>query len=363
MAPAAVTDVDLAGPRADYLEALDRGDRRRATEVALDLLYRGMPADLVLTELVSHAQEAVGLNWQAARWTSAQEHRASAVAEAVILAVSHHALPLAQDPAERAAGRVVVACTEGEWHVLPGRLVTEGLRLRGFEVQFVGPSVPAAELARFLGGDPPAAVAISCSMPASLVGAWHTITALRTRGTTVLCGGRGFGPDGDWGRALGADNWAPDVSAGTVVLREVLAAPRVFPRPSIVPSDVAAEVTLATRELPSIVEAAIRVAAARWPHLARDPQWVSDARGLLTMTMRTIISAVLVGDDRIVHDHVAWAEDVVACRLKPVSLVAEAFDLLLTATPADLPRCLATAHHGVTCCSQTPPTALPDLRP
>lgn len=363
MAPAAVVDVDLAGPRADYLGALDRGDRRRATEVALDLLYRGVPADRVLTELVSHAQVEVGLSWQAGRWTSAQEHRATAVAEAVILAVSHHALPLVQSPAEPTPGRVVVACTEGEWHVLPGRLVTEGLRLGGFEVQFVGPSVPAAELAHFLGGDPPAAVAISCSMAASLVGAWHTITALRTRGTTIVCGGRGFGPDGSWGRALGADHWAPDVATGAILLREALAGPRVFPRPSVVPSDVAAETTLASRELPSIVEAAIMLAAARWPHLTRDPQWVSDARGMLTMTMRTIIAAVLVGDDRIVHDHVAWAEDVVANRLQPVSLVAEAFDLLLTATPADLPRCLATAHHGVTCCSQPPPTVLPDLRP
>ena len=78
------------------------------------------------------------------------------------------------------------------------------LRLRGTDVSFIGPSVPAAELAAFLGDDPPAAVAITCSMPMSLTGTWRTISALRALGMTIVCGGRGFGPDGRWGLALGA---------------------------------------------------------------------------------------------------------------------------------------------------------------
>ena len=107
-------------------------------------------------------------------------------------------------------GRVVIACSEGEWHMLPAQMATEVLRLRGADVSFIGPSVPADDLAEFIGDDPPAAVAVTCSMPMSLVGAWRSISALRELGMTVVCGGRGFGPDGRWGLALGADHWATD---------------------------------------------------------------------------------------------------------------------------------------------------------
>jgi methanogenic corrinoid protein MtbC1 len=143
VAPPAVVDVDLLESRRDYVDALGRGDRRRATEVAFDLLYRGVPADAVLTELVGVGQVEVGLAWQDGRWDVAQEHRASAVAEAVIQAVAQQAWPTAlRAGGER--GRVAVVCAEGEWHVLPGRLVSEVLRLRGFDVDFARRSRPSS---------------------------------------------------------------------------------------------------------------------------------------------------------------------------------------------------------------------------
>ena len=98
MAPPDVVDVDLLESRRDYVDALGRGDRRRATEVAFDLLYRGVPADVVLTDLVGAGQVEVGLAWQEGRWDVAQEHRASAVADAVIQAVAQQAWPTATAP-------------------------------------------------------------------------------------------------------------------------------------------------------------------------------------------------------------------------------------------------------------------------
>ena len=362
MAPPAVVDVDLLDSRRDYVDALGRGDRRRATEVAFDLLYRGVPADAVLTELVGDGQVEVGLAWQDGRWDVAQEHRASTVAEAVIQAVAQQAWPTAR-PAAGERGRIAVASAEGEWHVLPGRLVSEVLRLRGFDVDFVGPSVPAVELARFLGPESPDVVAVSCSMPSSLIGAWRTITALRGAGKIIVCGGRGFGPQGVWGLALGADLGAENLDTGTALLDDALAGPAGSPRPDAVERDVAAEVVLAARELPRVVEAATHLAVARWAYLGGDETWVREARGMLTFTLRTVLAATLVGDDRIVIDHVGWAESVLAGRSRPISLVAEAFNLLATAMPSDLPRASATARAGMAACSHAPPTSLPFPRP
>jgi methanogenic corrinoid protein MtbC1 len=354
--------VDLPS-RTDYLDALGRGDRRRATEVAFDLLYRGVPADVVLTELVGVGQVEVGLAWQDGRWDVAQEHRASAVAEAVVQAVVQHALPTGLHTGGGERGRIAVACAEGEWHVLPGRLVSEILRLRGFDVDFVGPSVPAAELARFLASESPGVVAVSCSMPSSLMGAWRTITALRAAGKVIVCGGRGFGPQGVWGIALGADMGAEDMVAGMALLDKAISGPAGVPRPDAVQADVAAEIALATREFPRVVGAATQLAVVRGAHIVGGETSVGEVRGMLGFTLRTVIAATLVGDDRIVTDHVGWAESVLTGRSRPIGLVAEAFNLLVTVLPADLPRTSATAQAGQAACSQPPPSAVHDLRP
>ena len=352
MALADLIGMDLREPRADYLDALGRGDRRRATEVAFDLLYRGIPADAVLTELVGVAQVEVGLAWQEGRWDVAQEHRASAVAEAVIQAVAQQAQPSGLRTARGERGRVAVACAEGEWHVLPGRLVSEVLRLQGFDVDFVGPSVPAAELAQFLGPESPGVVAVSCSMPSSLIGAWRTITALRAAGRIIVCGGRGFGPDGMWGVALGADMGAADMGTGVALLDDAILGPAGVPRPDAVKPDVAAEMVLATREFTRVVGAATQLAVVRGAHLVDGESSVPEARGMLAFTLRTVLAATLVGDGRIVTDHVTWAESVLAGRSRPISLVADAFTMLVTALPADLPRTTATALDGLAACSE-----------
>lgn len=347
-------DGDLVRARSEYVDALERGDRRDAIQTALDLLYRGFSAESVLTELVAFGQTEVGEGWQHGRWSVTQEHRASAVAEAVIQAVAQHAVPIGQSVVEGSAGHVVVACAEGEWHVLPGRLVSEVLRIRGFDVDFVGPSVPAGDLATFLGPGSPTTVAISCSMPMSLVGAWHTITALRAAGKTVVCGGRGFGPDGRWGQALGADLWAGDIDTGARLLRDAVGEPPTPPRPEAVAAELVAEVNLAVRELPRVVEAAAHLANVRWPELGRHPDWIRAGPELLTFTGWTIVASTLVGDEAVVTEHVAWAESVLDAREMPRSLIAEAFSLLAAALPADLPRCLSMTRVGVAACSEAP---------
>jgi hypothetical protein len=200
-------------------------------------------------------------------------------------------------------------------------------------------------------------------MPSSLIGAWHTITALRAAGKIIVCGGRGFGPHGEWGMALGADMGAGDMESGIALLDDAISGPAGIPRPDAPRRDIAAEIVLAARELPSVVEAATHLAVARWGHLGGDETWVGEARGMLAFTLRTVLSATLVGDDRIVTDHVGWAESVLAGRSRPISLVAEAFNLLAIAMPADLPRSSATARAGMSACSQLPPTALPALHP
>ncbi|WP_241825390.1 cobalamin B12-binding domain-containing protein [Micromonospora sp. CB01531] len=100
---------------------------------------------------------------------------------------------------------------DGEWHALPARLVAEVLRLRGWQVTFLGASVPAAHMVSYLHRYDAYAVALACALPLRLPHAHRMIEAYRRADVPVVVGGRGFGDDGRWARRLGVP-WAPDAA-------------------------------------------------------------------------------------------------------------------------------------------------------
>ncbi|MCW0212178.1 MAG: cobalamin-dependent protein [Pseudonocardia sp.] len=197
---------------APFLEALGRADETAAVGLAQDLLDDGVPAQDVLLGLVARTQEQVGLRWQSGEWNVAQEHAATAVNERVVAAVARRTRGTGEK------GHVVLACLDGEWHALPARLVAEVLRLSGWQVTFLGASVPAAQLVSYLHQQGPDVVAVSCALPVHLPAAHRTIVAAQRTGTPVLAGGPGFGADGRWARRLGVDAWAPNAAEAVTLL-------------------------------------------------------------------------------------------------------------------------------------------------
>lgn len=352
---AAVTRTPIAASLSGYLDAVHAGDRRAAVAVAMNLLELGVPPERIITELLAQSQREIGLGWQEGRWSVALEHRASAITEAVLQTLTDTALRAPGAIQEGSRGRVVVACTEGEWHVLPGRMASEVLRLRGADVSFIGPSVPAEELAGFLGEDPPAVVAVTCSMPLSLLGATRTIGALRALGMHVLCGGRGFGDGGEWAVAVGADTWAPTFSSGADLLLTLLAETRPPPRPPVGSPAVVAEVALLRRDQTAWVEAAVSLALARWPQLATTDRGVQATREDLASTLSAIGSATLTTDPDLVGQYATWFEAVMRAHDLPVWFVASAFELLLAVVPAEVPLLRQMAQVGLRACTSAPP--------
>lgn len=198
---------------ARYWEALTRGDRAGALAAARAARAAGASLETVLTELVCAAQTEVGRRWAANEWTIAQEHVATGICEDV-LAV------LAADIDAPARGSALVTCAEGEWHSLPARVLAETLRAGGWRVQYLGASVPTPHLAQQLHDLGPDLTAVSCSLSFSLPRLRQMIEASRQAGVPVIVGGRGCGPDGRWGRLLGANAWAPSAAAALQVLND-----------------------------------------------------------------------------------------------------------------------------------------------
>ncbi len=206
-----VTDAD----RGAFLAVLADADESGGIEVAHALLDRGVPAESILLDLIAPCQHTVGDLWADATWSIAQEHAATHVSEQVVAAVA------ARTPKPAAPrGTIVVACVDGEWHALPAKLFAEVVRLHGWQVRFLGASVPGPHLISYLHQHGPDALAVSCSLPTRLVTAHRIIEAAQEASIPVLAGGAGFGPDARWGRRLGADRVAATVTEALAVLDE-----------------------------------------------------------------------------------------------------------------------------------------------
>ncbi|MFP8961989.1 B12-binding domain-containing protein, partial [Streptomyces nanhaiensis] len=190
LSAAAGSTGSAADPRAArerLWHAVREGDEYAASESVFAALDAGADPETVLLDVIAPVQRKVGTEWAADRVTVAQEHAATAINDRIIAALAHRVRGGARPGA--GAGRVTVACVDGEWHALPARLLAEVLALRGWQVDFLGAQVPAPHLIAHLHRTGPCAVALSSSIATRLPTAHAAITACQAAGTPVLAGG------------------------------------------------------------------------------------------------------------------------------------------------------------------------------
>ncbi len=154
----------LAKPNPDalcssYLEAQLGGNRREALRLIVeDGLALGLSCQEV-HRVIGRAQQEIGRLWQEDRITVAQEHMATAISQVVLSHVYQYA-----DAPSSNGKKVLVACVEGELHDFPARLVADSLDLAGFELRYLGASVPTEGLLRMIGEERPALLVLSVTM-------------------------------------------------------------------------------------------------------------------------------------------------------------------------------------------------------
>ncbi|MCX5116893.1 cobalamin-dependent protein [Micromonospora sp. NBC_00362] len=296
-----------------YLGHLADADEYAATDLAIGLLDAGVPAERVLLDLVAPAQAEVGERWARNEWSVAQEHAATHISEQVVAAVSAHVKP------RPTGGRIVVACMDGEWHALPPRLVAEVLRLRGWQVTFLGASVPAAHLVSYLHRYDAHAVALACALPMRLPYAHRMIEACRRSDVPVVVGGRGFGTDGRWARRLGVA-WAPDAPSAAELIADERALRGAPPaRLAHLADDEYAGLVRRRGELidSALAELRERVPAARAYTAAQLDATVSDLGHIVDF----LAAAVYVDDPSLFTEFVEWLSGILGSRGVPAGAV------------------------------------------
>ena len=269
-----------------YFDALVSCDPAAATDLVMDLLDAGASLSEIVQEILAPAQTRVGELWERGEWSVAHEHTATAVTEAAVSAlwVMTARRQLVDGP------RVAVACAEGEWHSLPSRMAAALAAEAGADVTVLGPSMPADDLQRRLGTGDIDVLALSCTVPAHLLGAARCIAAAHAVGLPVVVGGRAFAGSRQRVAAIGADRLAgapqvlsdPPPAAGddVVVAEEAL---RLDTAPGRTVDDLVGRVVRSSPELAGLAADRLR----------RDVHWIVRFTG----------AAVLTDDPAVLDDH------------------------------------------------------------
>ncbi|MFO7776822.1 MAG: cobalamin-dependent protein [Nitriliruptoraceae bacterium] len=296
-----------------FLDLALAGDRPQAVRLTLDLVDEGFSLPAVLHAVVGAAQYEVGLRWQRAELSVADEHLVTGISQAALTALSangHHQ--------QVAAGTVVVACAEGDWHALPSQMFAESLRAAGQGVLHLGASVPAADVGALLERRRPDALVVTCNLPLSYLGVASLADAAHRWGVPVLAGGRALNA----ARActLGADAWAADVASALEILGGWRSDP---PAVGADPVDVEPVAVTLDQRSRAIADRALAVLAERSPAIAGDDGRQRDrTRDDLVSIVRFLAAARLVDDDEVFTDFSAWLEEVLTVRGVPAAAVA-----------------------------------------
>jgi methanogenic corrinoid protein MtbC1 len=192
-------------PEAAELEtALLAGRQHEAFAILNRCLDAGRT--LVDTELhvIQPALYRIGEQWQANQVSVAQEHMASAIAQAMMTIGL-----LRSPPATPIGKRVLLACVEGNDHAIGLSMVSDAFQLAGWDMQFLGANVPTTALLRQIADWRPHLVGLSVSFPQQLKVVRTVIARLNelfgTARPPVLVGGLAINRFNQLVDAVGAD--------------------------------------------------------------------------------------------------------------------------------------------------------------
>ncbi len=294
-----------------FLEIAAAGRPRPAIDDAVALTSRGMTFDHLITDVLAPVLREVGRLWQLNRWTTAQEHAATAVIDGVLGAIGLQT----PTPSADAKGAVLVACVEGEYHSVAARMGVERLRSAAWDVTFLGANVPAQDLQSYVAQTTPDAIVLSCTLGLNLPGAARCIGALADLGVPVIVAGAAFGRTATRAGRLGASAWIGPDSDATEVLRTTS-----DPARQPVPTD--RESAQLEMECNGLVETCMTHMVAAMPVLADyTARQLAHTRADLTYILRHLMLTIDLDEASFFDDFVSWLTVVLTSRHVPATVL------------------------------------------
>jgi methanogenic corrinoid protein MtbC1 len=204
---------------ASYLERVLDGDTAACLGFAQTSGQGVAGLHRLYVELIQPVQYQVGDLWEGGKISVALEHLATATN--TFVALSSY---VSVAPATAGGPRGLVACTPDEMHELGARLTADLLECDGWDVDFLGASMPLRDLIGAIRRRQPRFVGLSAALVHNLGSVQTTIRAIRDAlgpdAPPIIVGGNAFRGDVGLWKAVGADRYAADASTAVELLRE-----------------------------------------------------------------------------------------------------------------------------------------------
>lgn len=190
--------------REDYLAAILDPDPARAREVVRAAVREGMGIEAAYAEVLGPAMVQIGRLWERGAISVAHEHLATEVAGSLVSEIAARI-----EPAPPTGRLAIVCCSPEELHCLGGQMLTGLLEAAGWEVLFLGTTLPLQDLVALAEDEAADVIALSTTMPHNLPRVADAIRAVQEleEPPLVIVGGQAYLGREDAER-VGADAWA-----------------------------------------------------------------------------------------------------------------------------------------------------------
>ena len=214
-------DGPLAALTVDYLDALLRGDRQRATDLVLGAVESGTPLRDVYLQVFQRSQHEIGRLWQMNKIGVAQEHYCSAATQLIMSLLYPRVFN-----SVRAGRTLLAACVQGDLHGIGARIVADFFEMEGWDASYLGADTPTPAIVDMLVQRRADVLALSATMTFHVHAVTAVVAAVRAspacRDVKILVGGHPFNIAPDLWREVGADGYGRDaVEAVRVATRLV----------------------------------------------------------------------------------------------------------------------------------------------
>ncbi len=216
-APATSAPASLALAQSVFVEAILKGQRKAALNVALEALREGHSAPDVYVEILQNSLYEVGRRWESNQITVAEEHMATAITQYVVAQMYSRLAP-----SDVARGKMIIAGVEGELHQVGANMVADLLEADGWDVRFLGTNMPHDGILSAIAEHQPTVLGISATMIFNVPKVRRLIEDVRQkfaeRAPRIILGGAAFRAAPALSAELGVSGFAPDLrSARTLV--------------------------------------------------------------------------------------------------------------------------------------------------
>jgi methanogenic corrinoid protein MtbC1 len=205
----------------EFEAALLSGNKNTAHAVLSRGLKQGNSLIDMELHIIQPALYGIGEKWQANQVTVAQEHMATAIAQSVMSVALQNTQPLpALDK------RILLACVEGNNHMVGLQMVADAFLLAGWDVQFLGANVATRAILEQVSQWRPDLIGLSVSFPQQVLVAKTVITQLieqfgQSRPAVIL-GGLAFNRFNGLAEVVGADSFSQDSQTAVALANRII---------------------------------------------------------------------------------------------------------------------------------------------